>query len=67
MKRKEMLDSGCSILEVANALKVHRFVVYRKLERGGNVIKKYRNRYLKNVHESGTLNWKESGILWIET
>ncbi len=35
LKLKEMLDSGCSILEVANALEVHRSAVYRELERGG--------------------------------
>ena len=35
LKLKEMLDSGCSILEVANALGVHRSAVYREIERGG--------------------------------
>lgn len=32
---KELLDSGCSILEVADALEVHRSAVYREIERGG--------------------------------
>lgn len=35
LKLKEMLDSGCSILEVANALDVHRSAVYQEIERGG--------------------------------
>lgn len=34
LKLKEMLDSGFSILEVANALGVHRSAVYREIERG---------------------------------
>lgn len=35
LELKEMLDSGCSILEVANALGVHQSAVYREIERGG--------------------------------
>ena len=31
LKLKEMLDSGCSILEVANALDVHRSAVYQEI------------------------------------
>ena len=34
LRLKEMLDSECSILEVAKALGVHRSAVYREIERG---------------------------------
>lgn len=50
LKLKEILDSGCSIFEVANALGVHRSAVYREIERGG-VEGKYDPYYAQSLYE----------------
>lgn len=50
LKLKRMLDSECSIFEVANALGVHRSGVYREIERG-SVEGRYDPYYAQSLYE----------------